>query len=93
MINRKVKSLPNIITVLTKKSNINKETFLRLTLSVLSEETDVDIATWSKWLNGTRSPTLDTLRKLAFDLGMPLMEFVEVFEERRSRTMQNKKSA
>lgn len=81
------------MTVLTKKSNIDKETFLKLTLSVLSEETEVDIATWSRWLNGTRSPTLDTLRKLALDLGMPLMEFIEVFEERRARTMQNKKSA
>lgn len=79
------------MTSLTKKSN-NKEIFLTLTLSVLSKKTEVDIATWSKWLNGTRSPTLDTLRKLALDMDMPLIEFIEAFEERRSRTMKRKDS-
>jgi transcriptional regulator with XRE-family HTH domain len=79
------------MTTLTKKSN-KKEYFLGVTLSALSKDTKVDIATWSKWLNGTRSPNLDSLRELAILLEMPLMELIEAFEERRSRTIQRKQS-
>ncbi|MBE9018891.1 hypothetical protein C7Y66_10985 [Chroococcidiopsis sp. CCALA 051] len=79
------------MAIVTKKSN--KQNFLESKLSFLAQETKVDVATWSRWLNGSRSPTLDTLRCLAESLDMPLLDLIEAFEERRSRTIAGRKSA
>jgi transcriptional regulator with XRE-family HTH domain len=70
----------------------NKEEFLKLSYRELRERTGIEIAEWSKYFNGGKSPTLDSLRKVATRLEMPLLEFIEAFEERRSLTMQRKKA-
>lgn len=78
------------MVLLSNSSIAAKENFLQLSYSALAEMTGVDAPTWSKWLNGTRSPTLDTLRGVARDLSMSLAEFVEVFEERRHWTIRQR---
>ncbi len=72
---------------MSNSSTTAKENFLELSYSALVHKTGVDAPTWSKWLNGTRSPTLDTMRGVAADLDMSLLEFVDAFEERRRRTI------
>ncbi|MES1026187.1 helix-turn-helix transcriptional regulator [Gloeocapsa sp. BRSZ] len=69
----------------------SKEKFLQLSYRDLRQRTGIQISNWSKWFNGTMSPTLDTLRRIANDLDMPLLELIEAFEERRSRTIQRSK--
>ncbi len=68
----------------------SKEDFLALSYRDLKRRVGVDIKNWSEWFNGKANPTLDTLERLASDLEMPLPEFVEVFVERRRRTMEQK---
>ncbi len=78
------------MVLLSNSSTGAKEKFLQLSYSVLAEMTGVDAPTWSKWLNGTRSPTLDTLRGVAGALDMSLAEFVAAFEERRRWTIKQR---
>lgn len=78
------------MVLLSNSSTATKERFLQLSYSALAQMTGVDAPTWSKWLNGTRSPTLDTLRGVARDLDMSLLEFVDAFEERRRWTMEHR---
>lgn len=65
-----------------------KERFLEFSYRDLKERTGIGIGHWSNWFNGKATPTFATMEQAASDLGMPVLEFVEAFLERRSRTMQ-----
>lgn len=56
----------------------------------LREKTGIDINHWSDWFNGKVAPNFGTMEKIASDLEMPLMDFVEAFVERRRRTMEQR---
>lgn len=69
---------------------ITKEEFLNLTYRELRTLTGVEIKNWSEWFNKKADPKFGTLEKIANDLGMPVLEFIEAFIERRSLTMESK---
>ena len=71
----------------------NKEKFFEFSYRELSRETGIAIKYWSLWFNGKAAPNFDTLEKIAVDLGLTTLELVEVFMERRSRTIAAKKEA
>lgn len=68
--------------------SISKEEFLNLTYRELRTLTGIEIKNWSEWFNKKADPKFGTLEKIAADLGMSPLEFVEAFMERRSRTME-----
>lgn len=70
-----------------------KERFLEFSYRDLKERTGIGIGHWSNWFNGKTTPTFATMEQAASDLGMPVVEFVEAFLERRSQTMQRHKDA
>ncbi|GAC1480028.1 MAG: hypothetical protein NVS2B14_20440 [Chamaesiphon sp.] len=67
-------------------TKMNKAKFMKLTYAKLQELTGVHNTNWSGWFNSKNSPKWVTMREMASKLGMPLMEFVEAFEERRILT-------
>jgi transcriptional regulator with XRE-family HTH domain len=69
---------------------VSKEEFLHLSYRDLRERTGIEIKHWSNWFNSKASPKFDTLERAARNLGMPLTDLVEVFVERRSRTIERK---
>ena len=77
-----------IVTDMCASKPVSKEEFLELSYRDLTELTGIGIKHWSHWFNRKVSPNFDTLEQIASDLGMSPLEFVEVFLERRSRTVE-----
>lgn len=75
------------------RTSPRKERFFEFSYRDLRERTGIDIKYWSHWFNGKAAPNFATMEQAASDLGMPVVEFVEAFIERRSQTMQRHKDA
>lgn len=73
-------------------SKVSKTRFLKLPIQDFSLLTGIEPTTLAEWFDGSLSPTIETLERVAFDLKMPVTELFEAFLERRSRTMQLKES-
>lgn len=54
--------------------------FLVMPLVEIARESDVALETWSRWIHGKRSPTLDTIREVASRFGMSAVELVAAIE-------------
>lgn len=71
----------------TAMSKISLET---ASYSELGDLSGIDKAVWSRWFNGKKSPSLDTLRPVAEKLGVSLWVLVRQFEKRRDRVLAEK---
>ncbi len=71
----------------TESKENKKEYFFSLTYRELEAVTRISYASWGRWFTGGNSPTLDHLEKMALALNIPLSEFIEIFKERRDKTM------
>lgn len=86
----KVTNSKSIVNDMYASKPISKEKFLELSYRNLTELTGISIKHWSHWFNRKASPNFDTLEQIALDLGMPPLELIEAFMERRSRTVKTR---
>lgn len=71
--------------LLFRESKVDE--FLGTGLVKLAKESGIALETWSRWVNGKRSPSLDTLREIAPKLcdGMSMAELTAGIEELRTQ--------